>query len=286
MSATESLQEDARLARAPSTLPRMDRRKLRGFERVAVPLCDAINTTPWLKKFLQLFVRYFTATWIFGLARPRLVLDGLGPLRELSPPKGIILVSNHRSFFDMYVCCAVLYKRSRLLSRLHFPVRSNFWYSNPIGVLINMSVSACAMWPPVFRDSRRRSLNPVGLEQIGYILGQKGAVLGFHPEGTRGKDPDPHKLLRPKKGIGLIIECCDPQTLIVPFFITGLSNSFGDQLRSWLRPRRGENDIRLSFGEPVPAGQFQGNQSAGEVAESVMDLVRDLADQDRQRQSL
>jgi len=281
MPATGSIRDERVHTSESDSLPKMDRTKLRGFERISVRLCDAINTTLWLKRFLQLFVRYFTATWIYGLARPRLVIDGLDELSQLDPPRGIVLVSNHRSFFDMYVCCAVLYKRSSLLSRLHFPVRANFWYSNPIGFLINMSVSACAMWPPVFRDSRRRSLNPVGMDQIGHILGERGAVLGFHPEGTRNKGPDPHSLLPPKKGIGLILERCDPETLVVPFFITGLSNSFFDQVTGWLQPRRGENDIRLRFGDAVPASDFQDSGSAGDIAGAVMDRVRELAEQDR-----
>ena len=281
MNSTEQLQGDATRAQGAASLPRMDRSMLRAFERVSVPFCDRINTSYRLKRFMQLFVRYFTSTWIYGLARPLLVLDGLDPLRKLTPPKGIVLISNHRSFFDMYVCCAVLYKHTGLLSRLHFPVRSNFWYTNPIGLAINLGVSACAMWPPVFRDGRRSELNPVGIEQIGYILGKPGSVLGFHPEGTRSKDPDPHKLLRPKKGIALILERCEPDTLIVPFFIVGLSSSFTEQFGRWLRPKRGKNDIRLRFGAPVPAGEFQNNQSPGEVAESVMDLVRSLAEQDR-----
>jgi 1-acyl-sn-glycerol-3-phosphate acyltransferase len=281
MNSAETLKDSSARARGATELPLMDRSKLRGFERLSVPLCDAVNTTFWLKRLMQLFVRYFTATWIYELARPLLVLDGLEPLRKLDPPKGIVLVSNHRSFFDMYVCCAVLYKHSSLLSRLHFPVRSNFWYTNPIGFVLNLTISACAMWPPVFRDSRRGALNPVGIEQIGYILGKKGSVLGFHPEGTRSKDPDPYKFLRPKKGIALILDRCEPETLVVPFFITGLSSSIGDQLGRWLRPKKGENDIRLRFGAPVPAGDFQNNQSPGEVAESVMDLVRSLGEQDR-----
>lgn len=281
MTSAETLEDNPVRAGDASRLPEMDRSKLRGFERFSVPFCDRINTSYRLKRFMQLFVRYFTSTWIYELARPLLVIDGLDPLRKLTPPRGIVLVSNHRSFFDMYVCCAVLYKHSGLLSRLHFPVRSNFWYSNPIGLAINLSVSACAMWPPVFRDGRRAELNPVGLEQIGFILGKPGSVLGFHPEGTRSKDPDPYKLLRPKKGIALIVERCEPETLVVPFFIVGLSSSLTEQFGRWLRPKPGQNDIRLRFGAPVPAGQFQNNQSLGEVAESVMDLVRSLAEQDR-----
>jgi len=281
MNSTETVEDELVRAHAAPAFPRMDRSMLRGFERVAVPFCDRINTSYRLKRFMQLFVRYFTSTWIYELARPLLVVDGLDPLRKLAPPKGIVLVSNHRSFFDMYVCCAVLYKHTGLLSRLHFPVRSNFWYSNPIGLAINLGVSACAMWPPVFRDSRRGELNPVGIEQIGYILGKSGSVLGFHPEGTRNKGPDPHELLRPKKGIALILERCEPDTLVVPFFIVGLSSSFREQFGRWLSPKRGENDIRLRFGAPVPAADFQNNKSPGEVAESVMDLVRSLAEQDR-----
>ena len=124
-------------------------------------------------------------------------------------------------------------------------------------------------------------MNPVGLDQIGYILGKKGSVLGYHPEGTRNKNPDPYQFLRPKKGIGLVMPLCDPETLVLPFFIVGMTNSFGDQIRGWFKPRRGKNDIRLRFGTPVRAAEFQKNKPAGQVAEEVMDLVRELAEQDR-----
>ena len=134
MDSTQSLNEGSSRRPLADELPRMDRSKLRGFERIAVPVCDTINANLWLKGFLQLFVRYVTSTWVFELSRPRLVIDCFELLDDLDPPKGIILVSNHRSLFDMYVCCAVLYKKSRLLSRLHFPVRSNFFYTNPIEI--------------------------------------------------------------------------------------------------------------------------------------------------------
>jgi len=262
-------------------LPKMDRSKLRGFERLTVPICDAINGTFWLKRFVQFFVRTVTASWIFFICRKRLVFHGLDHVRELKPPRGVILVSNHRSFFDMYVCSAVLYKRASFLSRIHFPVRSRFFYTNPVGLLVNISVSGCAMWPPVFRDARKKTFNPTGMRQISYILSRPGSMLGYHPEGTRGKGPDPYALLPTKKGIGMLVEQCHPETLLIPFFILGMGSSLPAELKAWLRPRRGVNDIRLHFGEPVPVSALQTGASSMETAEKVMDLVRVLAEQDK-----
>lgn len=266
-------------------MPKLDRRKLRGFERISVPVCDGVNGTFWLKKSVQFFVRTVTSTWIFGIARRRLLLEGLEHVRTLDPPRGVILVSNHRSFFDMYVCSAVLYKRARFLSRLHFPVRSKFFYTNPLGLLVNLCVSGCAMWPPMFRDERKHTFNPTALRQVGHILSGKGSVLGYHPEGTRGKGPDPYVMLRPKKGIGLLLDQCHPETLVVPFFIVGMGNTMSGEIKACARPRRGENDIRLRFGEPVQASEFQDNMKPAEVAEKVMDRVRELAEQDRLQQA-
>ncbi|MEE2829187.1 MAG: lysophospholipid acyltransferase family protein [Myxococcota bacterium] len=285
MEGAERLEESVPQTADWEHLARMDRSMLSGFERISLPVCDGVNSSPRLKSLLQFFVRTVSATWIFGIAFRRLVLTGLEHVRALDPPRGVILVSNHRSFFDMYVCSAVLYKRARFLRRLHFPVRSNFFYTNPVGLLVNLLVSGCAMWPPVFRDDRRLLLNPVGMAQTAHVLGRQGSVVGYHPEGTRGKGPDPYQFLPIRKGIGLLVSRCHPETVILPYFILGLSNSMGTEIKACARPRAGENDIRLSFGAPVRVGDLTPNLPPAQLAEEVMDLVRSLAEDDRTRAS-
>ncbi len=63
------------------------------------------------------------------------------------------MVSNHRSFFDLYVVSSVIVKRG-LEQRLMFPVRSQFFYDSPLGLAVNGAMSFFAMYPPVVPRSR------------------------------------------------------------------------------------------------------------------------------------
>src|SRR5665647_3600034 len=141
----------------------MPRGRLRGVERAAVPMLDGLNLSRPVKACVQFVVRHVSARWVRACTRNLVTLHGMEHVRTLAPPRGVILVSNHRSFFDMYVTSAFLYAHTRFLRRLHFPVRSTFFYDSPLGVLVNLVISGGAMWPPVFRDARRITLNPVGL---------------------------------------------------------------------------------------------------------------------------
>ena len=68
--------------------------------------------------------------------------------------KSYIVVSNHRSFFDLYVVTAYLVKRG-MPHRLMFPVRSQFFYDKRVGLVVNGLMSFFAMYPPVFRERAR-----------------------------------------------------------------------------------------------------------------------------------
>jgi 1-acyl-sn-glycerol-3-phosphate acyltransferase len=266
-------------------MPRMPREHLRGFERISVPVLDWLNSNRAAKNFVQFFVRHWTATWISAFGSRRWDLRGLEQLQGFRPPRGVILVSNHRSFFDMYLCCAVLYKNTQLLDRLMFPVRSKFFYDNPLGLLVNLSISGGAMWPPVFRDDRKTALNPIGTTQVHYALQEPGCILGYHPEGTRNKGPDPYEMLPTKPGLGRILKAAHPDTLIVPYWILGMGQDFLKELAYSVSPPGPEVEIRMTFGAPIYVRDLQDREgrSALDLSEEIVGKLKELGASDRQR---
>ncbi len=76
---------------------------------------------------------------------------------------------------------------------LYFPVRSNFFHDQPLGVVVNAVVAGGAMYPPIFRQAERRALNDDALDRMVEIVRRPGNVLGMHPEGTR-QGPRPRHL--------------------------------------------------------------------------------------------
>jgi len=139
----------------------LPRSSLRGFERLTVRICEAINTWRWLKRLVQLYVRLCPRSFVRWVCSNRYEVYGLKTVKGLKPPRGVILVSNHRSFFDMYAGSCLLYNRSSFMECLYFPVRAPFFYSSLFGLLVNFVMSGCCMWPPIFRDDRKGDLNPI-----------------------------------------------------------------------------------------------------------------------------
>ena len=186
----------------------------------------------------------------------RTLTEGLDELLELSPPRGVLLVSNHRSFFDQYVLLTAVYMGPvPWAKRLYFPVRSNFFYDNPAGLLVNMAVAGGAMYPPVYREADRRTLNDEALDEISQILQEPGSIVGIHPEGTRGKGDDPYKLLPAQPGVGKMALAAQPTVL--PLFINGLSNDFVQGMKLGLVPSARRTDpIIAVFGKPIDYSEF------------------------------
>ncbi|MDP2305907.1 MAG: lysophospholipid acyltransferase family protein [Pseudomonadota bacterium] len=259
----------------------MPRDHLRGVERFAVPLLDALNSQRAVKAAVQWFGRQVSARWVRACTRNLVTIEGLDALRGLAPANGVILVSNHRSFFDMYVVSAFLYENVSFIERLYFPVRSNFFYDHPLGVLVNLAISGGAMWPPVFRDDRRGALNPVGLDQIAHVLTTPGAVVGIHPEGTRGKGPDPYTYLPARSGLGEIVLAVPEGVVIVPLFVIGLKNAFGRQVLSnfGFGPA---DPVRVRFGASLTVGEARRlGVDAASVSRALFARVEALGELDR-----
>src|SRR5690242_15666507 len=157
-------------------------------ERLALRFAELANEDPRAKWLQTRFLRGVSYVWVRAFLAHRVLADGLDELMALRPEAGVMLVSNHRSFFDQYALLLACYMGPvPWAKRLTFPVRANFFYDQPLGVAVNAAVAAGAMYPPIFRDSERRALNDASLDKMVDILRRPGNVIGMHPEGTRGK---------------------------------------------------------------------------------------------------
>jgi 1-acyl-sn-glycerol-3-phosphate acyltransferase len=107
-----------------------------------------------------------------------------------------------------------------------------------------------------------------------------GHIIGFHPEGTRNRDPDPYSYLRAQPGVGMLIKEAAPQ--VIPVFIAGLGNKLLRQvLGNWTK---GE-PIRIHFGQPLDLTEFLAKKdhvrTYKEIGDFVMTKIAELGEQDR-----
>ncbi len=244
---------------------------LEPFERFAFGISDAMNRNPLLKRAGHTFLRTFGATWVHVCTRNLLTVEGLEPLASLRPPGGVVLACNHRSFFDLYVISSVLLRKTDWIRGMYFPVRSNYWYERPDGIIVNGIMSAWAMYPPVLRDPRRKSFNEYTVDFLADVMTQPGAVLGIHPEGTRNKTDDPYTLVAAHPGIGQIVRRSNP--LVIPAFILGLSNDIARQVRGNF-DGTGER-IQIVFGAPMDFTAMQSAPAKLRTYKTIADRVKD-----------
>jgi 1-acyl-sn-glycerol-3-phosphate acyltransferase len=198
-------------------------------------------------------------------------------LRPLAPAHSFILVSNHRSFFDLYILTAALL-RWGLRQRIVFPVRSNFFYDTPTGFFVNGVMSFFAMYPPLFRDKRRAMLNALGLDELAALLREGETLVGIHPEGRRNTNGDPYELLPAQSGVGRLIYAARGVP-VIPVFTNGLlPNDLPRQIKSNFDGTG--VPIHSVFGAPIDFGaQLEGPPSPrlfAKLAETCLTEVRKL----------
>jgi 1-acyl-sn-glycerol-3-phosphate acyltransferase len=221
------------------------------MERLAVRFGELANLDPRGKWLQTRFLRGVSYSWVRAAIAQRILVDGLEPLLSLQPDTGIMLVSNHRSFFDQYIMLLACYMGPAPWAKsLSFPVRSNFFYDRPLGVLVNAAIAGGAMYPPIYRQADRRQLNDEALDRMVEIVRKPGNVLGMHPEGTRGKGPDPYKFLPAQPGVGKLALVGKPTVL--PVFILGLGNNIAmDIAQNFSKGARTDHAVIIVFGEPI-----------------------------------
>jgi 1-acyl-sn-glycerol-3-phosphate acyltransferase len=223
------------------------------------------------------------AMMIWSCGGRRIRLHGLDRLARYDERDSILLVANHRSFFDFYVVSAVLYWRTPLSRRMFFPVRSTFFYDHPLGPFVNAAMSGMRMFPPIMRDKERAAFNLFSVERAIEELEMPGTIMGLHPEGTRNKGDDPYTFLPAQSGVGRIALDA-ARASIVPVFVHGMSSSLGTELRrNWGAPS--EHVIDVMFGPAIDLSDLRASKaraaSLKRAANRCLDGIKALAEEHR-----
>lgn len=254
---------------------------LEGFERTAFRFSHLFHRNPITSKLALTYQSTFGASWVNFFTRNLSYVQGTEHIRNLRPDRGVILVANHRSFFDLYLTTSVIFHETTWVERMFFPVRSNFFYEKPAGIAVNMVMSAMAMYPPILRDASRKAFNQYSVDAMVDLAKKRGTLLGFHPEGTRGKGPNPYELLPAHPGVGQIVRMARP--IVIPAFTLGLGNDFPRQVKSNF-DGTGE-PVTLTFGPPVDFGSLLQDEPKLRTFKKIADVLRlklmELGEQDK-----
>ncbi|HEY6805959.1 MAG TPA: lysophospholipid acyltransferase family protein [Pyrinomonadaceae bacterium] len=255
------------------------------FERLAFRLVRRMNCGAW-KRFWTFCQRIFGAGWIHISTYNIMNVYGLENVEAVSHERPILLVANHRSFFDMYAVSTVLFRNTKWRKQLFFPVRGRFFYQSPIGVFVNLVMGWFSMFPPFFATGdhpipEKRLFDKFSFRVL-VELARTGAgnIIGFHPEGTRNKSEDPYSFLRAQPGVGKLIMEAKPQ--VIPVFIAGLCNDLPKQIaRNWNR----EEVIRIYFGPQLDLSEELKKpdrlRTHKEIADFLMAKIAELGERDR-----
>ena len=275
---TQSAQHESALLPTPGEI-----RVLDATERLGFRLVRKMNTGAW-KRFWTLCQRHVGSLWIFLATYNLMNVFGIENFEDTDAGRPVVLVANHRSFFDMYTVSSVILRRTRRPIMLFFPVRGKFFYDNPLGWFVNLIMGWWAMYPPFFREqgeAEKREFDKFSLRELIRICSTgRGHVIGFHPEGKRNFSDDPYSFLPAQPGIGKVL--FDSHSQVVPVFIAGLGNKLARQvLGNWA----GGEKVRIWFGEPLDlSGFFKKRDSLRthkEIADFLMARIADLGEKDR-----
>jgi 1-acyl-sn-glycerol-3-phosphate acyltransferase len=252
--------------------------QLEPFERAAFQSIDFLNRHA--KRATEFWLRNVSAQWMTVGSFNMMHAVGLERLKGLRYDDGILLVSNHRSFFDLYMLTVLLHRHTPLRQPVMCPVRADFFYRQPLGVLVNLIVGGGRMFPPFFREPNKRDFNTWAIERVATELKNGSTVVGFHPEGRRNKNADPYEPLPAQPGVGRLV--MESWPIIVPAFINGLTNNFvGDIVGNF----DGSRKVVAVFGEPIDTSSYKklGNRitSHKKIADDLLRRIYALGDEER-----
>jgi 1-acyl-sn-glycerol-3-phosphate acyltransferase len=280
---TEKLSNDIEV-RLPLLPTEEELAALGGIERTAFFLTRRMNQGVW-KRFWTTCQRHIGSLWIYLATYNLMNVFGIENVQRSDPSRPLILVANHRSFFDMYTVSSVLFRRTTRPVALFFPVRGRFFYDNPVGWFVNLVMGWWSMYPPFFREEgegEKRKFDKFSLRELTRICTTGHAhIIGFHPEGKRNLSDDPYSFLPAQPGIGKVILNADPQ--VIPVFIAGLGNDLPKQIMgNWM----GGEKVRIWFGEPIDLSRFRSKRDAlrthKELSDFLMSKIVELAGKDRE----
>ncbi|MCG8606501.1 1-acyl-sn-glycerol-3-phosphate acyltransferase [bacterium] len=213
-------------------------------------MLDNLNGSPGMRRVLTKIGSVW-GTFYVELGTSRIVRHhGFENFSKIDQNRGVLLVANHRTFYDLFVITARLFRLFGAHHNIYFPVRSTFFYDNFLGLPVNLFTALGGMYPPIIRDKKRRSWNKFATDLMVELLKKSENMIGFHPEGTRNRGPDPYNLLRAKPGCGELIYRAQPN--VVPVFLQGFPSRFWVLLRKNLNKSRAKKPIvHMVMGEPM-----------------------------------
>ena len=263
------------------------------FERVAFRFMSALVHQG--HALSEGYSRFVGANWIWAGVGNVLEVHGLERIAHLSSRDGVLLVSNHRSFFDLYLLFTALYRFTTLHQPVYCPVRADFFYQRPLGIAVNLLAGGGRMYPPVFREPAKAPFNKWAVGEVSRLLVGGGVLVGMHPEGRRNKTDDPYTPLPAQPGVGKLV--MDAWPIVVPAFINGLTNNIvGEVLGNWRRAptmlralgapsSNVDKRIVAVFGEPIDLSPFRalGNRlsSHKRIADRLLEIVYALGEEER-----
>ena len=257
---------------------------LSATESAGFRLVRRMNTGAW-KTFWTYCQRHIGSLWIYLATYNLMNVFGIDNVDATDPDRPVLLVANHRSFFDMYTISSVLFRRTKRPIQLYFPVRAKFFYDSPVGWFVNLVMGWWAMYPPFFREqkeARKRAFDKFSVRELIRICSAgRGHVIGFHPEGKRNLSDDPYTFLPAQPGIGKVIFEARPQ--VIPVFVTGLINDLPKQvLGNWT----GGEKVRIWFGEQIDLSQFYEKRDSirthKEIGDFLMEKIELLGRTDKE----
>jgi 1-acyl-sn-glycerol-3-phosphate acyltransferase len=253
------------------------------MERFAFFQAHEMNQGRW-KRLWTWCQRHIGSRWIQLATYNLMRVYGLEHVEASLTERPLLLVANHRSFFDMYAVSSVLFRRTRRPMKLFFPVRARFFYESLTGVMINFLAGWWSMYPPIFAEEapEKRTFDKYSVRRLTELCRSgEGHVIGFHPEGTRNLNSDPYSFLRAQPGIGKIIKEAEPQ--VIPVFIAGLGHN---PLRQIAANWNGGEPVRIHFGPPLDLSEFLAKKDRvrtyKEIADFLMSKVAELGEKDRE----
>jgi 1-acyl-sn-glycerol-3-phosphate acyltransferase len=267
-------------AAADLDLLEMGQSTLTRLERAQIRFVRASLRPGALDSGIRLLQRTAGQWWIRAAIAKLRRVHGLDRLPAFDSAGSLVLVANHRSFFDLYVTAAELVAHG-LPQRILFPVRSTFFYDHPLGPVVNGVMSFFAMYPPIFREKRRATLNLASLDEVAGLLRRGGFFVGLHPEGTRKKDDDPYTLLPPQSGVGRLIR--KARVTVVPVFINGLGNDLPKQIIDGIIGKG--RLIHVVYGAPVDFGPLmdapESPRTYKRIAERCLEAITVLGQEEK-----
>lgn len=227
------------------------------IERFNFRIAQYLNYSPGIRKILVKLQASMGRKWVEIVTGRIVAAHGFEHFESIDPQKGVLLIANHRSFFDQFTIVARLFRMYGPHHNIYFPIRSNFFYDNPLAMFVTLPFGLASMYPPIVRDARRRRWNQTAMQIMIQLLKDPQNMIGMHPEGTRNQGPDPYEFLSAKPGAGEMAYHARPN--VVPVFLQGFPPTIGEIVKSNFHQKNSDPPlVHMVMGEPMDfSAEFQ-----------------------------